>query len=281
MNAAAEAPSQAEDVMARLLFCIICNIVFVGCTGTIQPMVDGGQTPSSCWQDVPALGSVDYWVATNGLDSQAGSELEPFASLDRARQAVRDNYSGQTMTVVIRGGEYPLTQTFQLGSQDSGNSGAEVTWKAYPGETVRITGSESLEPDWFVPLDANDPLFDRMPAAAQAQVQVVNLPDHGITDYGELLQRGFSNSALRSALELYVDGVPMELARWPNRGQTDQVDPTADAVVRGDIFGTGTTFTYLGTTATGNADDGYANYHGNVGGTDYYLYHCLNDQAFF
>ena len=51
-------------------------------------------------------------------------------------------------------------------------------------------------------------------------------------------------------------------------------DLTADAEVSGDIFGASTTFSYIGTTATGNADDGYNNYTANVGGTDYYLYHC-------
>ncbi|MBU1536992.1 right-handed parallel beta-helix repeat-containing protein, partial [Myxococcota bacterium] len=64
------------------------------------------------------------------------------------------------------------------------------------------------------------------------------------------------------------------LARWPNSGQTDTVAQDYPATVAGDIFGTATTFDYMGSTGQGNADDGYPNYTANVGGTDYYLYHC-------
>ncbi len=40
----------------------------------------------------------------------------------------------------------------------------------------------------------------------------------GITDYGELKVRGFSQPPSPPTLELYFDGKPMTLARWPNEG---------------------------------------------------------------
>jgi len=44
-----------------------------------------------------------------------------------------------------------------------------------------------------------------------------DLKKQGITDFGELKPRGF-HRAFNAALELYFNGRPMTLARWPNRG---------------------------------------------------------------
>ena len=92
-------------------------------------------------------------------------------------------------------------------------------------------------------------------------------------DPGTLSHRGYAHQG-PSALELAHGGRMMELARWPNRGAHEALDAFSDATVTGDIFGAGTTFSALGTTAMGGADDGFPNYTANVGGSDYFLYHC-------
>mgnify|MGYP003376642325 CR=1 FL=1 len=49
------------------------------------------------------------------------------------------------------------------------------------------------------------------------------LPALGITDYGALTRRGFCGSASKGPLELFVDGTPMTLARWPDASQSDVI----------------------------------------------------------
>ncbi len=242
---------------------------------------DGGQSDATSpdAETHPPFEDAHYYVATDGDDTNPGTLDQPFETLQRARQAVRDHKANDTipedgLVVALRAGIYRRSETFSLGSEDSGETDRPIWWVAYPGETVRITGAAALEPGWFSPADSSDPLWDRLDTTARAQILVADLPAHGITDYGALARRGFSTGNVTAPLELFADGAPMELARWPNRGHTDPEDPNADAEVSGDIFGASTIFTYAGTTAGGNADDGYANYTANVGGTDYYLYHC-------
>ena len=227
----------------------------------------------------PPFNEAHYYVATNGDDTNNGALDQPFATLERARQAVRDHKASEGipengLVVAIRGGVYPRNKSFTLVADDSGEQGRPVWWAAYPNETVRITGAARLEASWFAPVDDKDPLWDRLDSTVRDKIQVVDLSTHGITDYGTLARRGLSTKNAHSALELFVDGNPMELARWPNRGHTDPETLTTAAVVSGDIFGASTTFTYMGTTATDKADDGYSNYTANIGGTDYYLNHC-------
>ncbi len=51
-----------------------------------------------------------------------------------------------------------------------------------------------------------------------------DLSGHGITDYGQLRFRGDGDRAT-GALELFVDGVPMPLARWPDPGSAHRAEP--------------------------------------------------------
>lgn len=276
--------------MTRITSALACSLLAAlltcGCGDDTGHDTDGG-LPDGAQSDAaapdaevqPPFDEAHYYVATDGDDAHPGTLQQPFATLERARQAVRDHKVSpgipeEGLVVALRGGIYPRSDTFTLGAEDSGEPNRPVWWVAYPDETVRITGAASLEPGWFAPADSNDPLWDRLDPAARDQILVMDLSGHGITDYGTLARRGFSTSNVHASLELFVDGAPLELARWPNRGHTDPEDLTADADVSGDIFGASTTFTYTGTTATGNADDGHANYTANVGGTDYYLYHC-------
>ncbi len=226
----------------------------------------------------PPFDEADYYVAPDGDDANPGTLDEPFLTLGRARQAVRDHKADPGLpdgglVVALRAGTYTLSETFTLGAEDSGDATAPIFWVAYPGEEVRISGGAVIDPSAFQTVTSSDPLWSRLPTATRDRIQVADLGALGI-DPGTLRRRGWGASDRTAALEVVIDGEMLTLARWPNAGQTDPEDLTVDAEVSGDIFGSGTTFTYLGTTATGNADDGYANYHANVGGTDYYLYHC-------
>ncbi|QUH29314.1 carbohydrate-binding protein [Vallitalea guaymasensis] len=86
-----------------------------------------------------------YYVSTDGDDSNAGTISHPFATLDRARDAIRElkHTSGIPaggVTVYIREGEYILTDTFTLTPDDSGEVDAPIIYRSYPGEEPIISG---------------------------------------------------------------------------------------------------------------------------------------------
>jgi hypothetical protein len=58
-----------------------------------------------------ALSATEFYVATEGSDSGLGSRTRPFATLERARDAVRQlkdagKYPGDGVTVWLRNGVY-------------------------------------------------------------------------------------------------------------------------------------------------------------------------------
>src|SRR5262245_64755219 len=85
----------------------------------------------------PAI-RADFVVATTGSDDNPGTAEKPFATLARARDAVRKLNAGgppqATVTVLVRGGTYVLTETLVFGPEDSGTPQRRVVYAAYSGE---------------------------------------------------------------------------------------------------------------------------------------------------
>jgi len=65
-----------------------------------------------------------FYVAPDGADANAGTRAMPFATLERARDAIRELKKQRGLPkggarVYVRGGEYLLARTFELGPEDS------------------------------------------------------------------------------------------------------------------------------------------------------------------
>lgn len=86
-----------------------------------------------------------YYVAPSGQDANPGTLEKPFASLQRAQQAVRQ----KTGTVFLRGGTYYLPATLVFTAPDSGTPDAPVVFQNYENEKPVISGGVKLENlDW-------------------------------------------------------------------------------------------------------------------------------------
>jgi hypothetical protein len=72
-------------------------------------------------------------------------------------------------------------------------------------------------------------ILSRLPEESRGKVLQLDLKAQGLTDFGELQPRGFGCNP-SPALELFFDGKPMTLARWPNQGfvQTGKVHDVAE-----------------------------------------------------
>lgn len=184
------------------------------------------------WAATASQGAqVSYFVAPNGDDAAEGSQRAPFATLERARDAVRalKRTSGLPpggVSVYLRGGSHRLLRTFALGPQDSGTEGAPITYGAYRGEEVRLVGGADLDPEAFRPV-ADAEVLRRLPRAARGEVFAIDLRAQGLTDYGELLPYGKIHDAVDDPNikppvpvppELFFNGTSLTLARWPNEG---------------------------------------------------------------
>ncbi|HEY9649299.1 MAG TPA: right-handed parallel beta-helix repeat-containing protein, partial [Coleofasciculaceae cyanobacterium] len=108
-------------LLTRLLMVIILlKIMFSGLNGLLATPVQAGNS---------------YYVATNGSDSNPGTESQPFATLSKAVSEVE---AGDT--VYVRGGTYYLKNGVWIGKK--GNSSAHITFQSYPGETAILDGKK-------------------------------------------------------------------------------------------------------------------------------------------
>jgi hypothetical protein len=96
---------------------------------------------------------VRFFVSLNGNDLNKGTSEEPFATLEAARNAVRELKKNETglsspVEVVIRGGIYYLDETLELKPEDSGTKIGGITWRAAEGEKVILSGGRVIEGGW-------------------------------------------------------------------------------------------------------------------------------------
>lgn len=195
--------------------------------------------------DVLNAGTSIY-VSSTGSDTKGdGSISNPFASFQRARDFLRDQrktgkqLSGETV-VWVREGAYLFTNSFELTVEDSGTSDCPVVWRAYQGEKVRVIGGVFL--DKFEKV-SDEEIKSRLAPQVKEKVLSVDLkkifPNDKISNFinGQLKSRGFGRSITVSHHELFLDGKPMELARYPDRGDFLKISKVPDSSAIGDEHG--------------------------------------------
>jgi hypothetical protein len=153
------------------------------------------------------------FVATDGNDANPGTVAKPLATLERARDVLRERRAGGPLpaggvTVEVRGGIYQRSEPFQLTPRDSGTESTPVVYRARNGESVRLVGGRALT-GWKQVADAA--VLAHLDEAARGKVWQADLPAQGITDLGDVTASG-------KRLELFFQDKPMTVARWPNDG---------------------------------------------------------------
>jgi hypothetical protein len=167
--------------------------------------------------DIPP--AVEFHVSADAGARGDGSRGRPFGSLETARDAVRalrkqaGGLPKGGVTVQIEPGVFFRDRAFELTSEDSGAPGAPVVYRGAGAARTRLTGGRRVE--GFARVTDPD-VLSRLPPAAARRVVVADLRAQGITDFGVMKPRGFGKANVPAALELFYNGRPMPLARWPN-----------------------------------------------------------------
>ena len=144
-----------------------------------------------CCLACSAARATNFYVAIDGSDANAGTEEKPFATIARARDAVRKTIAQglpQDVTVVIHGGTYRVTEPIVFGLEDSGTEKHSITYKAAAGEKPVISGGRVIT-GW---------------TAGDDGIWRAELPD--------------AKSGKWSFRQLWVNGSRAQRARHPNEG---------------------------------------------------------------
>jgi len=163
----------------------------------------------------PPKPAATFHVTPTGSDSADGSAERPFRTLECARDAVRSlkkTHGGALpkggASIIIGGGPYPIGQTFRLTSEDSGTIDAPIIYQAKPGQKPIFHGG--IQITTWKPI-SNARLRDKLDPSVRDKVLEADLKTAGVTNWGDATR-------LRRRPELFVNGQPQTLARWPNEG---------------------------------------------------------------
>lgn len=126
-----------------------------------------------------------YYVSTTGNDNNPGTEIQPFKTIQKAREVIRTRTGTWTgdIYVWLRGGTYTPTASLEFTAADAGKNGHYVAYQAYRGERPIISGGTPLT---------------------------------GWTPYQNGIYRTSCDSM--EFRQLYVNGKKATRARFPNKG---------------------------------------------------------------
>jgi hypothetical protein len=164
-----------------------------------------------------AVFAAEVHVAPGGNNAQPGTQAQPFATLERARdEARRLRKAGQPVTVTVHAGSYLVGTSLKLGPEDSGTDSSPVVWQAAPGEEVRLIGGLVLSGDSLRTI-TDEKVLSRLDGSARGNVVQADLRGLGIeppADYPEIFR------GVPAVPELFFNDHRMTIARWPNDGWT-------------------------------------------------------------
>jgi hypothetical protein len=213
--------------MPRLLRCALAATVSLGLVAGAPTVVLATASSSS----VAARSGPVVFVAADGDDEASGTKDHPLRSITAARDALAGRTSeSRPGTVWIRGGRYTLDDSITL----EGAKNSWVTYAAYRGEHVQVTGAHDLPTTgWkrlsdLTPAELAEPRYSssaRLDTPALREgVWTFDLGAADI-DPGTLYKNGFNWLPQPFAPELDVDGTAQTLAQYPNNSDCAGDDP--------------------------------------------------------
>ncbi len=152
---------------------------------------------------------IEFYLSSQGNDSNPGTKSEPFKSLEKARESVALQLKvtpDKPAIVHINGGIYDMENPIIFTREDFGN--APVIYQAVDGEEPVFTGSRELK-NWQL---LNDPeKLGLLVPEVNGKIYCTELKAAGIEDFGDPTEIG-------RRPELFCDGQLQQLARWPDEG---------------------------------------------------------------
>ena len=158
-----------------------------------------------------------FYVAPNGNDAWSGAAATasgsdgPFATFERARDAVREfkktlgeNASGE-IVVSVASGVYEFGGPLELTGDDGGTGAVTVRWETNLDSPAKIVGGRYLK---GVKKLEDESVLARLKEDVRDKIVAVDLKANGFDDLG----------TPAAGPELFFQGEPTRIARYPNEG---------------------------------------------------------------
>jgi hypothetical protein len=151
------------------------------------------------------------FVSPRGDSSGNGSLQHPFVSIQQAVNSI-DKTTDTSIEILLREGRYNLTKTVEINPNSWQNK--QITVKPYNHEKVSVTGGKSIRLSNAKKV-TEQAAIRRIQKEFLSKIKVIDLKKEGVVA-ADLMPVGFSRPSVPAWTELFVDGNPMRLSRWPN-----------------------------------------------------------------
>ena len=172
---------------------------------------------------------VTLYVSAEGNDGNAGTYDAPYATIERARDEIRNikktrGLPKDGVCVYIRGGDYDVLETIKFTEEDSGTETSPITYRAYPGEEVKMSGGVNINTKDFKVVNEQK-VLDKLPdVSLKGKIMELDLTAYGVDEVPEMKSFGAyqhnideeDRGSIKPAPELFVNGAAQTVARWPN-----------------------------------------------------------------
>ncbi|XP_060569894.1 uncharacterized protein LOC132728288 [Ruditapes philippinarum] len=160
--------------------------------------------------------NLHMYVSPTGVDTNDGlSDKTPVKNIEQAIRNVKNvKHNNDTLYIELMAGYHDLPRTLHLDSK--------TTIRAYNQQEVHVTGGRRI-PVANIKRVTDKAVLARLPTNARQHIRVVNLHELNITNYGRTEKYG-SNVKRSTTLEVFVNGIPLHVTRWPNKGYLDAVE---------------------------------------------------------
>lgn len=145
----------------------------------------------------------------------------PLATLAAARDRIRKLRDAGELpiggaVVRVQAGTYELRESLRFEAQDSGKPDAPIVYEAAEKQHVRLLGGRRVT-KWTAVTDERAKA--RFNARALPHIMQADLYAMGLTekDFGAFSCRGHGGNKTPSHLELFFNGEPMQITRWPKK----------------------------------------------------------------
>ncbi|XP_062596121.1 uncharacterized protein LOC134257535, partial [Saccostrea cucullata] len=158
--------------------------------------------------------AVNIYVSPHGNDHNDGQDLHhPIKTIKKAETLLSSpSLQNTDVSINLLHGYHDLDVPLYIHRQ----SPHTLTIQAYNDQEVHVTGGKRIPSNLFHGVTDHS-ILHRLPAESRNKVYQVRLSDAGITDLGQLTPYGFY-TIRQAPLEIFYNGAPLRLARWPNKG---------------------------------------------------------------
>ncbi len=188
------------------------NLVLKVCRLILWKWILIGLGIKTCVGDVGMMGSAEKIIVEPSGEISSLSE-----ALEKVRQLRMSGATG-TLTIALKAGDYFVNKSILLESIHS-----DLLIRAVEGEKVNLIGGVVIKKERLERLTNESTILDLLEPSSAKNIMSLDLSSLSNGELGEISRHGWRMEKKQRVppAQLYVDGVRMRLARWPNHNVLD------------------------------------------------------------